>query len=149
MAGLTNRGKKLILDMAFRAQSEPIRYYVHLLTSSATITADTNTWSDISANEISGGGYGEATAIRGVVDFDVSSENDSADQGEVQLADVNWTAVGSSIVARYAALTDDAGGSGGHADNNVIAYWNFGSDQTTTATNVFTLSNFVIRIDES
>lgn len=148
MAGLTNRGKKLILDMAFRAQNEPTYYYVHLFTSSATITADTNTFGDLS-NEASGGGYGEATLVRGTVKFDVLSEDDSGDRGEVQLADVSWTASGGSIVARYAVLTDDAGGSGGHASNNVIAYWDLGGDKTATNGNSFTLSNFAIRINES
>ena len=79
MAGLTNRDKKLILDMAFRAQNEPTYYYMHLFTSSATITADTNTFSDLS-NEASGGGYGEATLARGTVKFDTVSEDDSGDE---------------------------------------------------------------------
>jgi len=245
--------------MAFRAQNEPTNYYVHLFTSSAIITADTDTFGDLS-NEASGGGYGEATLVRGTTKFDALSEDNgnaatatvtitnypqlnigdkvtlkaapaptvgidftvatdgsgwdpgssnnaaatalatlvnananfsaSADsavvtitqsasgaagntaitladtgtagmsktdftggggngRGEVQLVDVSWTASGGSIVARYAVLTDDAGGSGGHADNNVIAYWDLGSDKTAGSGGVFTLSNFAIRINES
>ena len=149
MAGLTNRGKDLILDMAFRAQNEPTNYYLHLLASGATVNADTNVWSDVSSNEVSGGGYGEATLARGTVDFDVISENDSSDRGEVQLADVSWTAAGSSIVARYAVLTDDTGGTGGHATNNVICYWDFGSPQTAADGDTLTLADFAIRINES
>ena len=48
MAGMTNRGKKIILSMAFRAQDEPTNFYVHLLTSSASLSDDTNTFSDVS-----------------------------------------------------------------------------------------------------
>jgi hypothetical protein len=149
MAGLTNRGKYLILNMAFCAQNEPTNYYLHLLTSGATVNADTNVWSDVSANEASGGGYGEATLSRGTVKFDVISEDDVNNRGEVQLADVSWTASGGSIAAMYAVLTDDNGGTGGHATNNIICYWDFGSTQTAIDGSAFTLTDFSIRINES
>lgn len=148
MPGLTNRGKKLILDVAFRAQNEPISYYVHLLTEAATLTPDVNIWSDVSANEISGGGYGEATLLRGTIDFDTLTQDPWSDRGEVLLADISWNATGGSIVARYAALTDDAGGSSGNANNNIICYWDFGSTQTAVDGTAFTLTDFSIRINE-
>ena len=148
MAGMTNRGKKLVLSMAFRAQDEPTNYYVHLLTSSASLSADTNTFSDVSAQESTGGSYGELTKARGT-GFTVSEDDDS-DFGQITVPDCAWTASGSAIAnARYAIITDDAGGSGGHASNNGLCYWDLGSTQSVSDGATLTLTGFKIKITES
>ena len=148
MAGMTNRGKMIILSMAFRAQDEPTNFYVHLLTSSASLSDDTNTFSDVSSAESTGGSYGELTKARGT-GF-LISEDDSSNFGQITVPDCAWTASGSAIAnARYAIITDDAGGSGGHASNNVLCYWDLGSTQSVSDGATLTLTGFKIKITES
>lgn len=145
---MTNRGKKIILSMAFRAQDEPTNFYVHLLTSSASLSDDTNTFSDVSSAESTGGSYGELTKARGT-GF-LISEDDSSNFGQITVPDCAWTASGSAIAdARYAIITDDAGGSGGHASNNVLCYWDLGSTQSVSDGATLTLTGFKIKITES
>jgi|TARA_R100001463_G_scaffold37658_16_gene81028 hypothetical protein len=148
MAGMTNRGKKIILSMAFRAQDEPTNFYVHLLTSSASLSDNTNTFSDVSSAESTGGSYGELTKARGT-GF-LIAEDDTSNFGQITVPDCAWTASGSAIAnARYAIITDDAGGSGGHASNNVLCYWDLGSTQAVSDGATLTLTGFKIKITES
>lgn len=145
---MTNRGKKIILSMAFRAQDEPTNFYVHLLTSSASLSDNTNTFSDVSSAESTGGSYGELTKARGT-GF-LIAEDDTSNFGQITVPDCAWTASGSAIAnARYAIITDDAGGSGGHASNNVLCYWDLGSTQAVSDGATLTLTGFKIKITES
>lgn len=152
MAGITNRGKKMVLDYCFARTARPTNFYVALVTSAAAPTADTNTLSDLTqiatGNGYTDGGY---QLTPGSTDFDASAENDVSDYGYIQLKDVSWTASGGSIPtsgdgARYAVITDDNGTVGSRI---VIAYWDLTSDRSVSNGQILTLQNCEIRLTES
>lgn len=152
MAGLTNRGKKMILDYCFARTARPTNFYVALVTSATAPTADTNTMADLTqiatGNGYTDGGY---QLTPGSTDFDASAENDTSDYGYIQLKDVSWTASGGSIPdsgdgARYAVITDDNGTVGNRI---VLAYWDLTSDRSVSNGQIITLQNCEIRLTES
>lgn len=152
MPGFTNKGKAAMLDSYFRATGTPTNFYVALVTSATAPDADTNTLSDLT--EIAAGnGYtsGGIQLSRNSTDFDVLTENDTNDRGDMEIKDLVWTASGGSIPgsgsgARYAVLTDD---NGTIANREVICYWDLSSDRTVTDGNTLTLSDFEIRATET
>jgi hypothetical protein len=153
MAGTTNRGKKLMLEYAFSRVTTPTNFYLYLLTSSATITDDTNTFSEVSANQITiGNGYtGGFSLTAGSTDFDASAEDDSSNYGNIQIKDIVWTASGGTIPAsgdgaRYVLMTDD---NVVEADREVIAFWDLVSDRSVSDTQSLTVQDLEIRGTES
>lgn len=151
MSGFTNRGKFHILDVVFRNATEPTNYYVALVTSATAPDADTNTLSQLTeiaaGNGYTTGGYQLA---RNSTDFDVLTENDTNDRGEIQVKDVTWTASGGNLPAsgsgaRYAVLTDDNATVGSRI---VIAFWSLTSDRTVSDTQALSLVNLELRLTE-
>jgi len=135
MAGVTNKGKVRILDIAFRNQNIPTNLYVALITSAVAPTADTNTFSELTeitaGNNYTAGGY---SLSRNTTDFDSLVEDDTNDMGELQIKNVEWTASGGNIPAsgngaRYAILTDD---NGTQSAREILAYWDLSSDRTVS-----------------
>jgi len=152
MAGMTNRGKKLLLEYATGRTARPANFYVALCTSANTPTDDTNVLGDLSqvalGNGYSDGGYQLAP---GSTDFDTSGENDTSNYGYIQVKDVVWTASGGNLPAsgngaRWAVLTDD---NATVANRQVMAYWDLVSDRTVSVGQTLTLQNCELRITES
>lgn len=152
MAGWTNRGKFLVLDAYFRAQNQAASFEVHLVTSAATPTADTNVLTDLT--EIAdGNGYAQSTGFalaRNTTDFDVMTEDDTGDMGFIQAKDVVWTASGGPIPAsgngaRYAVCTTPDAGAG---NKKVIAFWDLTADRTVSVGQSLTLQNCELRLTE-
>lgn len=132
-----NRGKYLMFGYVFRGVTLPTNFYVALVTDAVTPSEDTNTLGELTqiatGNGYTDGGY-ELTP--GETDFDVLTEDDSADESILQLKDVSWTASGGSIPdtgdgAMYAVLTTDEVVV---ADRQVIAAWDLGSERSITDT---------------
>jgi hypothetical protein len=150
-SGVTNRGKKVILDITFRNATEPTNLYIFLATSANTPTADTNVKSDLT--EIAtGDGYtaGGYSLSRNNTDFDVLTEDDANDRALVQVKDVVWTASGGNLPssgngARWALLTDDNGTLG---SREVWVYWDLTADRTISDTQTLTLVDCEIRLTE-
>ncbi len=151
MAGWTNKGKYSIMDEYFRNATEPTNFYVALVTSATAPTADTNTLSqltEIAANNgYTTGGYQLA---RNGTDFDVLTENDTDDRGDMQIKDIVWTASGGPIPAsgngaRYAVLTDDNVTVGSRL---VLAWWDLTSDRSVSDGQTLTLQNCELRLTE-
>jgi hypothetical protein len=151
---VTNKGKARELNGFYRAQNIPTQFYLALVTAAAAPTVDTNTWSDISANEIAAGnGYtagGQAVA-RNTTDWDVLTEDDTNDRGLVQMKDFSWTASGGPIPAsgsgaRYAVLMDDNGTAG---SREVLIVFDLGSDRTVSSGQTLTLQNMERRSNNS
>jgi hypothetical protein len=145
MAGfVTNRGKKRELDVMYRGQNTPGGFYLALVTAAASPTVDTNLWSDLSANEIAAGnGYtaGGLAISRNTTDWDVLTEDDTADRALVQLKNIAWTASGGPIPAsgagaRYAVLLDD---NATPANREVLIVWDLGADRTVSSGQTLTL----------
>lgn len=153
MAGITNRGKKLILEYAMGRTAKPTNYYVALVTSATPPSADINTLGELT--QIANGNGYNATAggyqlTPNSTDFDDSGENDTSDYGWIQVKDVVWTASGGPIPAsgngaRYAVLTDDNATVG---SRQVIFYWDLVSDRTVSDGQTLTLQNCEGRITE-
>jgi hypothetical protein len=152
MAGVTNRGKFLMLQLWGRTTS-PVTsvFYLALSTSTTAPNPDTNTVADIS--EIAAGnGYtsGGLSVSRNSTDFDVLTEDDTNDRGLIQLKDFVWTASGgnlpaSGLGARYAlGLTDE----GTISARQVWAFWDLVSDRTVSVGQTLTLQNCEVRLTE-
>ena len=152
MAGMTNRGKKKILDYYFRRQGTlPTNFYVPLITSAVAPSPDLNTLSELT-QIASGNGYttNGISLTPNTTDFDVMTEDDTNDKAILQVKDLVWTASGGNLPgsgngARYAVLTDDNGTPG---SRDVIAYWDLVSDRTISDTQTLTLQNCEIDLTE-
>jgi len=150
MAGMTNRGKQMIMDAYFRGATMPTNLYVALCTSATAPTPDTNTLADLT-QVATGNGYtdGGFSLARNSTDFDSLVEDDTNDRADLQVKDVAWTASGgnlpSSGAARYAVLTDD---NVTVSARQVLAYWDLTSDRVVSDTQTLTLQNLELRLTE-
>lgn len=150
MAGVTNRGKKLLLAYAVGYTTRPTNFYVALVTSATAPTDDTNVLGDLTeianGNGYTTGGY---QLTPGSTDFDVNTEDDSSNYGNIQIKNVVWTATGnlpaSGNPARYAVLIDD---NGTVANRQVIAYWDLTANRNVISGQTFTLKDCEIRLTE-
>jgi len=134
MAGMTNRGKALVLDYYFRQQGTlPSAFYLALVTSAQVPGPDTNVLGDLTqiavGNGYADGGYSLAP---NTTDFDVLTEDDPNDQAILMIKDIIFTASGGSIPAsgngaRYAVLTGPHATPGSRA---VYFYWDLVSDRS-------------------
>lgn len=146
-SGWTNKGKATILAYGLRGTT-PTNFYVALVTSAATPTVDSNTLSEFTeiaaGNGYTAGGY---QLTPGATDFDVLTEEDTSDYGEIQLKDIVWTASGGPIPAsgngaRWALLTDDNVTQGSRL---VLAWWDLVSDRSVSSGQPLTLQDCALR----
>ncbi len=143
-SGITNRCRFKMLDWCFRGSALPTNYYVALVTSAATPTVDTNTFSELT--EIAAGnGYtaGGISVAKNSTDWDTLTEDDTNDKALIQLKDLVWTASGGSLPgsgngARWAILTDD---NATPASRLVLAWWDLISDRSVSVGQPLTLQN--------
>ena len=154
MAGLT-KGKYKILGWAMRQETAETKLYLALCTDTDTPGADTNTLSQL--EEIgAGNGYtsGGNSISMNSTDFDVWTEDDSDDDGEVQIKDTSWTASGGDIPASgdgisYLVLTDD---NATVASREVYDYCDVedsSTPRTITSGGTTTFQNSSIKLTES
>lgn len=150
--GWTNKGKYKALDWLFRGTSIPTHFYVALVTSAVTPTADTNTLSELTeiaaGNGYTSGGY---QLSPGATDFDVINEDDVNDLAKIQTKDIVWTASGGTIPssgngAMYAVLTDDNVTIGNRL---VLAYWDLVSPRSVSDGQTLTLQDCELRLTEA
>ena len=151
MAGWTNQGKYKALDWMFRGTALPSNFYVALVTSTASLTADTSVLSEVT--EIaSGNGYdpGGISLDLNSTDFDVLSLDATNDRAAIQIKDISWVGSGTlpadSVGAAYAVLTDD---NATVASREALYYWSLSSARTVTDGRSLTMRNLEIRINES
>lgn len=107
-----------------------------LVTATYTFNKDHDYFDDIT-NEVSGTGY---TAGGDTVTVTVT-DDDANDRVDISLGEAQWTTA--TITARAAVYYVDTGGAA--STDWLIAYIDFGSDQTSTA-GTFTLSASTLRI---
>jgi hypothetical protein len=152
MAGVTNRGKFLLLQEFFRATGAPTNIFAALITDAVVPTEDTDTFSELT--EIAAGnGYtaGGISLTRNATDFDVLTENDGAtDNAIVQVKDLVWTASSGPLPAsgdgaRYLVLTDDDATPG---DRQIIAFFDLGSAITVSDGQPLTVQDTEIQLTE-
>jgi len=156
MPGFSNKGKKLVLEYAYRRQwaggAAPTNFYIALVTSAVAPGPDTNTLGQLTeiaaGNGYASGGY---QLTPNTTDFDVTTEDDTGDQGELQIKDVAWVASGGAIPpsgngARYAVMTDDNATVG---SRSVLHYWDLSSDRTTPSGEGLRLVDLELDLNES
>ena len=97
---------------------------VMLVTSTYVPNIDTHTKRSDVTNEVVGTGY---TAGGATLGSKTVTQNNTTDAGVFDAADVTWTA--STITARGAVLYKDTGVA---ANDNLIAYIDFGTDQISS-----------------
>lgn len=152
MTGMTNRGKKKLMDYYFRRQGTlPTNFYIALLTSATAPGPDTNVLGDLT-QIAAGNGYtsGGIQITPNTTDLDTMTEDDAADKSILQVKDIVWTASGGSMPgsgngARYAVLTDD---NGTVANREVLFYWDLVSDRVVSAGQTLTLQNLEMQLTE-
>jgi len=141
---ITNRGKKLIFDYAFRKATLPGNYKFLLVSDTPTQT--TNVLSDLT-EVANGNGYtsgGQSVSLNST-DFDTLTENDTDHYGEVQLKNFVWTASGGSIPASgnpplFVCLGTNDG------DPQIIAYESLGGAKTILNGTALTIADFFMRM---
>ena len=150
-SSFTNRGKKLVLDMAFR-DTAIANLYVALVTDATKPTPDINTLGEldeIPQNDTTGYREGGFQLSRDATDFDDLTEDDTEDRARVQIKDVSWTHATETILlsgkARYAVLTDFHATPG---SRQVIAYWDLMTDRSVVAGDILLLQDLTLRIEE-
>jgi len=117
-SGIYNRFKANLMNKEIDLEADTIR--VALLDNSHTFTATDNTWSQVSANEISGTGYtanGETLTSLSVTQAATASWD---------AADSTWTTA--TFSAYHAVVYDDT-----LVGNDLICSFDFGGVQTVTA----------------
>ena len=143
MNGLTLRGIRRMLGIAFQGDTPPANFYVALIQPTPAPTALTTVLSGLT-QVANGNGYvsGGIMLNRDAVDFDVLNEDTTGLSVYMQIRDVAWTASGGSIVsAAYAILTDNNPTMG---SREVWAYWPFGAARTVTVGRTLPLSDLEI-----
>lgn len=150
-SGFTNRGKKLMAEAYFKAGTAPTTFYMALLTSATSPTADSNVMSD-HTQIAAGNGYtdGGLAVERSAVGFDVSTEDDATDKHYLQIKNLVWTASGGSLPAsgngaRWAVLTDD---NATVSARQIIAYFDLVSDRSVSVGQTLTLQDCQLDITE-
>jgi len=130
-----NSFKRDIMDGTLDLSTQDIK--VMLVTSGYTPNIDTDEFIDDVTNEVVGTGYtagGQSLASKTVV------VDDTNDRGVFDSANPEWTTA--TITARGAVLYYDTGTP---ATSPLIGYWDFGTDQTSTA-GTFTININVVGI---
>ena len=138
MAGITNRGKFLLLKHVFNSLALPSNFYVFLVTG--TPDADDNTMANVS--EISQTGR-EYELDLDATHFDALSQVDGSDKATIQIE--NCTFAGPITAATYAVLAD---GNGSTADE-VYAFWSLGGATTVSSGQTLTLVDLEIDLLDS
>lgn len=147
-SGWTNKGKYKVLGWSFRGVTIPTNFYIRLLTSATTPTADTNLASDVTQVS-TGNGYtgGGISLTKNSTDFDVWTEDDTNDYGYIQIKDMVWTASGGTLPAsnsaRWACMTDD---NATDASREIYAWWDLVSDRQVSVAQTLTLQDLELRI---
>lgn len=126
---VTNRGKYRMAQMAFNNGTRPTNYYAALVTISSTPTVDTNTWSEVSANEAAN--YTQVTLANGATAFPNLTENDSTNVATVNVgasSEIAFTASGNCSAA-WVVITDD---NATPANRDIVMVLDLGGTQSVT-----------------
>ncbi len=120
-----NATKKYILNGAIDWDTSTIK--VMLVTSSYSPNIDTHDFrDDVTANEITGTGY---TAGGYTITTPTVTQDNTNDRGVFDSEDPTWSTA--TITARACVLYRARGGAS--SADEVLGYWDFGSDITSTA----------------
>lgn len=117
-SGIYERFKANLMNKEVDLEADSI--VVALMTTSHAFTATHNTWSQVSANEITGTGY---TTVAEILATKAVTQGATT---KFDADDAAWT--GASFTAYHAVLFDDT-----HATDDLICSFDFGGAQTVTS----------------
>ena len=120
-SGIYNRFKANLMNKEVDLEADTIK--VALLDNNHSFNADDNTWSDVSANEISGTGYtagGEELTNKSV------TQDDTNDKAVFDADDVSWSSA--TFTAYHAVLYDDS-----LASDDLICSIDFGGAKSVSS----------------
>lgn len=136
----TNRAKYRAFNILFNSGTVPGGYYAYLIASGSP-TVDTNTWSDLSANESDY--YGGALKLdMDAGDFGTVTEDDVNDYAHTTVPDLVFTAAGGDLSATWCIITDDNVTEG---SRDVFICLDLSGSKTVSDTQTLTLSSTVLR----
>lgn len=152
MAGITNRGKWLILNYYFRRQgSLPGSFYIALCRETVAPNEDTNTMSEL-VEITAGNGYtsGGQQIQANTTGFDGGGEDDTYNKAYVKRTDTQFLATigylpSDQVGARYAVLTDDNATLG---DRQIIAWWDLGANRVVSPSQSLLLEDCILQLEE-
>ena len=135
MTGITNRGKRRLLEWPFNALALPVNFYAALFTAATAPTATTSTRAALT--EIAAGNGYTACGIalsKNTTDFPGITQDDTNNKGKVLVRNLTWTAAGgdlpiNDVGARYMCLCTGTAGT-----DDIIAFWDLGAARVVTAT---------------
>lgn len=143
MAGVTNKGKYMMMATYFRASTQPTGFYVALVTYATAPNASTNTLGQLH-EMATGNGYNTAGGrylARNATSFNFLYEDDVNNRSQIAIADITWTATGTfpktGNGARWMVITDD---NATRASRRVLGYWNL-----TTSRSMSTGDSLVVK----
>jgi hypothetical protein len=119
-SGVYNHFKTEIMKGTYDLVNDTV--YAALLNSTHSFDADNNTWSTVSANEISGSGY---TANGNALGSKAVTQDDTDDEGVFDAVNSVWTSA--SFTARHCVIWDLT------ATSKNICSIDFTGDQTVTS----------------
>lgn len=114
--GVYNRFRAGMIKGDFDLENDDIK--VALMDDNHSFSEDDNTWSDVSANEISGTNYdsgGKSLSNKSV------TQNDTDNKGEFDADDITWS--DATFSAYHAVIYDDT-----NSNDELIASLDFGSE---------------------
>jgi hypothetical protein len=138
-ATLSNHAKYQFGMGAINLDTDSLK--ICLMATGFTFNKDNHAvWSDVSASELAeANGYLRDTKV---LQNTTMVEDDTNDRGEMTCDNVIWTAAGGSIGPSPGAIIYDDTSS----DNTILAYLDFGGDQTAIALANFSILNIKIRL---
>lgn len=139
---MTNKAKYRILGMVLNNTTEPANYYAYLI-NSGTPTNDTNTWSELSAGKSTNYVTNPLTLTPNSTDFPSLTEDDTDNEGEVNIKPLVFTASGGNLSGTWVIITDD---NGTEANREVYFALDLGGTQQVSDGQTLTVSNTLIKI---
>lgn len=132
----SNQGKLAFIDGDITPASDTFK--MMLMQSGFSFSPSTHgQYSDVSGSELAAGsGY---TAGGVTLTGTTTAQDDTNNRASLTFSNAQWTASGGNLVASGAIIYDDT-----EANDVIIGYIDFGSDQTTLDGGVFTVANIAV-----
>lgn len=150
MTGVTNRGKRRLLEWPLNATTLPTNFFAALFTANFTPIATTSIRSALQ-EVVAGNGYtaGGIALAKNVTDFPGITQDDTNNLSKILVRNLTWTAIGgdlpaNDVGARWMGLCSGAAGV-----DDVIAFWDLGASRVVTNTQQLQVNSAEIDITDA
>jgi hypothetical protein len=146
MAGITNRGKRRLLEWPFNALALPTSFYA-ILASAFASAQDTSVISSCTIVPDNDNGYTHTALSKNTTDFPGITQDDTGDKATIRIKNLSWTASGgdmpSGAGATYLILTTGTAGT-----DDVIAFWSLTSARQVSTGQSLQVNNAELDLTE-